>query len=826
MPTVINTNLASLFAQNSLSNAQNNLAQSVQRLSSGLRINSAKDDAAGLSISQNMQSQINGTNQSIRNLSDATNLLQTADSSLSTVQDMILRLKQLATQGYDGSLSISQKLNIVQEMKDLNNEINATAARTNFNGINLLSSGSSVDLNNSDLKAGMALTTTAPAVTVSSGTGLYATGGANAATGLNDVSTGLLLGVGNVGTTATTYSIVLDSEKAPKLNGNFTLSSNGNALTLTGTLNGLAASQTVSVQDAASNATGGTAKTTTQSLNFDNFGITLNLSSTRAAADTLTGSAIATKLATAAYNTLNITGTNGAVTDVRLSGVAPGTYTMVYNETGGIGSLGLPSNAASVLVTPGGDGTLRGVALTGGSGTGAFADIAYNTTTGAVTGVTMRVAGTGYKAGDKLGFATSGAISVAGGAQGGAASTVAIAAHGTDANGATVTETSTVTFGGAGATDNALTAGQSLTIGGLTFTATATVSRKELLRAFMNLSDGATGINSASLSEGAGAAQVLAATVSAKGYYSGTLSGFETTTNDRADITTAATLVFRSTNLNNNVADLTLTQNARSAIAIAGTNIVVGKDLSSLSGTNKTLTMSGTINGLATTQSLAVSTNAALATQTFNFSSFGVQFDVKSYQEQSASQIGTALATLNGLGGTASFGSPGELIVSQGNNSALKFQSGANSDAFIQIDTLNIQTGTSGSYAGTASQMTTLGDRIAKSGTGNLASLGLTDTIDTWQTAFKNAAAAVDNALEYISTQRATFGSQMNRLSYVSSNLQAQSTNLQNSRSAIVDTDFAAETAKLTKGQIMQQAATAMLAQANQMPNVILSLLK
>ncbi len=137
MPTVINTNLASLFAQNSLTNAQNNLAQSVQRLSSGLRINSAKDDAAGLSIAQNMQGQINGTNQSIRNLSDATNLLQTADTSLSSVQDMILRMKQLAVQGYDGSLSISQKLNIVQELKDLNAEINATAQRTAFNGINL-----------------------------------------------------------------------------------------------------------------------------------------------------------------------------------------------------------------------------------------------------------------------------------------------------------------------------------------------------------------------------------------------------------------------------------------------------------------------------------------------------------------------------------------------------------------------------------------------------------------------------------------------------------------------------------------------------------------
>ena len=99
MPTVINTNLASLFAQNSLNNAQNNLAQSVQRLSSGLRINSAKDDAAGLSIAQNMQSQINGTNQSVQNLNNATNLLQVADNSLATIQDMLLKLKQLATQG-------------------------------------------------------------------------------------------------------------------------------------------------------------------------------------------------------------------------------------------------------------------------------------------------------------------------------------------------------------------------------------------------------------------------------------------------------------------------------------------------------------------------------------------------------------------------------------------------------------------------------------------------------------------------------------------------------------------------------------------------------
>jgi flagellin len=765
MPTVINTNLASLFAQNSLSNAQNNLAQSVQRLSSGLRINSAKDDAAGLSISQNMQSQINGTNQSIRNLSDATNLLQVADSSLSTVQDMLLRLKQLATQGYDGSLSTSQKLNIVQEMKDLNNEINATAARTAFNGIKLLSSGSSVDLNNSDIKAGTALTTTTPSVTLSStsfGIGYYANGGSASPVGLADAASGLLLGVGNTGTTATTYNVVLDPAMAPKIAGSYTFSSNGSALTITGTLNGLAASQTVNVADALSNATGGT---------FSNFGIKLDLTSVRAAGDTLTGTAIATKLATSAYRNLQINGVNGEITDVRLSGVAPGTYSLTYNETGTIGAatnLSLPATVASGETAQVAYGT---VSFTGGSGSSATGTLVMDSS-GNYTGYTVVNAGSGYKAGDVLGVAAR-------------------------------AEVTTVQF------TSTLAAGGSVTIGGRTVTAAGggTASANDVAAAFRT---------------GATAGLTNVASITDSGTFAFTMTGSTDTAIFTAN--TAGRLANLTATTTGGGVTSTINETTKGMNAVTG--IVVGKDIGGTLGGTQTLTMSGTINGLATTQSLAVSANAALATQTFNFTSFGAQFDVKSYQGQTATQIGTAIATLNGLGGTASFGNPGQLIVAQGNNSALKFQSGANSDAFIQVDTLNVQTASSGAYAGTASEMMTLGTRISQSGTGNLGTLGSLDTIDTWQTAFKNAAAAVDSALEYVSTQRSVYGSQMNRLSYVSTNLQAQSTNIQNSRSAIIDTDFAAETARLTKGQIMQQAATAMLAQANQMPNVILSLLK
>lgn len=143
MPTVINTNLASLYAQNNLSNAQNSLANSVMRLSSGLRINGAKDDAAGLAISQSMQTQINGVNQSRRNLNDATNLIQVADTSMGTIHDMLLRMKTLTTQGYDGSLSASQRTQIVDEINELNTEINATAARTKFNKNNLIAATAS-----------------------------------------------------------------------------------------------------------------------------------------------------------------------------------------------------------------------------------------------------------------------------------------------------------------------------------------------------------------------------------------------------------------------------------------------------------------------------------------------------------------------------------------------------------------------------------------------------------------------------------------------------------------------------------------------------------
>ena len=155
MPAVINTNLASLFAQGSLNQAQSSLSTSVQRLSSGLRINSAKDDASGLSIGQQMSGHIRALDQANLNAQQAINLAQTADTSIGTVQDILLRMQQLAVVGANGSLSNSQRGAVVTELQNLNSQINSTSTGTTYNNIVLLGTTGSIDLANSTLANGI-----------------------------------------------------------------------------------------------------------------------------------------------------------------------------------------------------------------------------------------------------------------------------------------------------------------------------------------------------------------------------------------------------------------------------------------------------------------------------------------------------------------------------------------------------------------------------------------------------------------------------------------------------------------------------------------------
>lgn len=139
---VINTNTSSLNAQRNLSSSASGLATSLQRLSSGLRINSAKDDAAGLAISQRMTSQINGLNQAARNANDGISLAQTAEGALGSIGDSLQRMRDLSVQAANGTLSDSDRKGVQSEINQLKSEVNRVASQTSFNGTKLLDGSS------------------------------------------------------------------------------------------------------------------------------------------------------------------------------------------------------------------------------------------------------------------------------------------------------------------------------------------------------------------------------------------------------------------------------------------------------------------------------------------------------------------------------------------------------------------------------------------------------------------------------------------------------------------------------------------------------------
>lgn len=138
MASFINTNIASLNAQRNLTTSQASLNTSLQRLSSGLRINSAKDDAAGLAISQRLTSQIGGLNQAARNANDGISLAQTAEGDLTQIGNNLQRIRDLAVQAANGSNSASDRAALNNEAGQLVSEINRVASNSNFNGVNLL----------------------------------------------------------------------------------------------------------------------------------------------------------------------------------------------------------------------------------------------------------------------------------------------------------------------------------------------------------------------------------------------------------------------------------------------------------------------------------------------------------------------------------------------------------------------------------------------------------------------------------------------------------------------------------------------------------------
>ena len=142
MPQTINTNLVSLNAQRNLSTSQSALATSMQRLSSGLRVNSAKDDAAGLAIAERMHTQVRGMNVAMRNANDGISMAQVGEGALGRVGNLFQRMRELAVQAANGTNSGADRISLNEEYAQLAQEVTRTLGGTQFNGQNILATTS------------------------------------------------------------------------------------------------------------------------------------------------------------------------------------------------------------------------------------------------------------------------------------------------------------------------------------------------------------------------------------------------------------------------------------------------------------------------------------------------------------------------------------------------------------------------------------------------------------------------------------------------------------------------------------------------------------
>jgi flagellin len=145
MSLVINTNTDALVAHNNLVNTNNAMSKAMQELSSGLRINTAADDAAGYAITQDLTGQVNGLNQSQQNAQDAVSMVQTAQGTLNNVEQMLQRIRELAVEYGNGTNSATDKAAIQSEVNQLTGEISRIGSTAQFNGINLFTSSNTIN---------------------------------------------------------------------------------------------------------------------------------------------------------------------------------------------------------------------------------------------------------------------------------------------------------------------------------------------------------------------------------------------------------------------------------------------------------------------------------------------------------------------------------------------------------------------------------------------------------------------------------------------------------------------------------------------------------
>ena len=378
MSLVLNTNINSLNAQNNLAGSQASLAQSLQRLSSGLRINSASDDAAGLAIAQQFTTQINGTNQAVRNANDAVSEAQTTAGALNTIVNNLQSIRTLAVESANGSNSAADRAALNNQVQQQIAEITQIAQQTTFNGLNVLNGSSGTTVYQVGANVGNTIAVSLQQGVAANQIGQFSTAAGTAVTagtltGTSTVTIGDGTSTVTVGPTAsfvgsTTYQDATSAyAKAGAING--------------AGLQGLTASAATSVIDntAFSTIAGGTNGAGSTGATASTFNLTINGTAIYSGTgnvgvgQSLTSAAVAAQInlfsgttgVTASVNTVAANGTVGAVVLSNTDG-----SNIVTTQTVTAGIAGSTGGSAGVAGAGTGLGTVLAAGGTGSSLTG------------------------------------------------------------------------------------------------------------------------------------------------------------------------------------------------------------------------------------------------------------------------------------------------------------------------------------------------------------------------------------------------------------------------------------------------------------------------
>ncbi len=821
----IATNLISLFTQRGLNTVQSALSTSVQRLSSGVRINAAKDDAAGLGISQELQRQTRAFAVSSRNANDAVSMVQTAEGALQSVGDMLQRLKALTTQGVNDSLSKDQRAFIADEIAQLRDEINAVATRTTFNGTSLLTGDFSQAVQGEFIKAA------------------ELDASANSVLRTSTIKIGVE-SEANPDATKSLFSFA-DVQVDDAAEGTYSLSNDGADITLSRTVGNATETQTLTLVSGVASSRSEVAFNNTLddsfTLDFSDFGVSITVKNERVGGSDRSASEIATKI-----SALGIT-PNESYQNQGWKAIAGADW------AAGAGTLKavITSTAGQVRTT-----STAGVAAV--AGYAALGSSSYNATTGKYE---MAFKGTAAQLNTVL--ATLQVNNTTG--LGEISVDVLPEAMSVFTNPNTgATSYYEVVNSGSIVWSNARTAASARTFSGLTGYHANLSSTEESGFIQSKLSvDGWIGASDQAVEgqwrwmdgpeaglqfwQGAAAgARVSGGAGQVTTAYSNWAAGEPNDSGGNEDYAYAIG--------GGNWNDYSGTNAGPTAYiveygGVVGVNANTSKTI--LIGTpgyinvGNALTLdsvetTGVGNGMAETGIYKMTANAAAKTLTLK------RFDVDGetllgsqtisepdgvgsgrYKTLTFDQLGVSVEVTNVSDreitfGDAESGLTAELDVASSRMASLigekgpVFQTGVGSRNDIAINVFrDIRIGKNAD-----SQNATLFNEV------NDLVNRLDQASDPATADFQTLENRVEDMITAIADMRGDMGAVQNRLAATRNNIAEQFTNLSAAQGQILDTDFAAETARLTRVQIGQQASTAMLAQANQLPNVILALLQ